>query len=90
MGRIDMDNLERLYQDYSESAAKAQEHYHAKDELMPKAREVVPGQKIEGWLITEEKLQEINRLEGLYEEEEKKQLEIMDKIARLIKHKPST
>jgi len=78
-----MDYLEKLYTEYSKWVVKAQEYYHAKDKLMPKAQKVMPGKELEPWIVTEEKLAEIERLENLYQEAETKQREIMAKIAML-------
>ena len=76
-----MDTLGELYEKYSQSVAKAQEHYQAKDKLMPKAQEVIPGKELEAWVVTDEKIEELERLERLYEAEQQIQLEILKKIA---------
>ena len=75
--------LERLYKEYSEWVLKAQDYYKQKDRIMPKAFKVIPGVKHESIVITDELLKEYDRLDALYEEAEKKQREIMGKIAKL-------
>lgn len=82
-----MDYLEKLYTEYSKWVVKAQEYYHAKDKLMPKAQEIIPGKELEPWIPTEETLAEIEKYEKLYQEAETKQREIMAKIALLKKGK---
>lgn len=83
---IVMEHIEKQYQEFAKWAKKAQEYYHAKDKLMPKAQMVIPGKEIEPWIVTKEKLEEIERLDGLYEEAENKQREIMERIRQLKKN----
>jgi hypothetical protein len=78
-----MGYLEKLYSEYSKWVVKAQEYYHAKDKLMPKAQRVTPDKELEPWTPTEETLAEIERLEKLYQEAENRQREIMAKIATI-------
>ena len=56
-------------------------------ELLPKARNVTQGGKLEPWFLTEEKMAEIDRVEQELEKAKNELREIRDKLA-LLQRKP--
>ena len=77
------DLLDKLTFMLKESVSKAQEYQHAVDELKPTAQPALRAENAEIQIVSEEQTDELERLENLYQEEQKRQKEILDVMYRL-------